>query len=63
MEYNTTTLETTPLSRLWIEETTRQCTWSNVACANGSITELDLGAAGLGGITQGPISTEIGLLT
>lgn len=63
MEYNKTTLETTPLSRLWIEETTRQCTWSNVACTNGSITELDLGAAGLGGVTLGPIPTEIGLLT
>jgi hypothetical protein len=46
----------------WIEKSFH-CTWSNIACVDGRVTELDLTFNGLGyrSIT-GPIPTEIGLL-
>ena len=46
---------------LWIESE-RQCAWSGVACQDGSVTEIDLGATS-GVYLTGKIPTEIGILT
>lgn len=59
--YNETSSEKLISDSLWIENN-RQCAWSNVACRNGLVTELDLGSIGLGNKISGTIATEIGLL-
>ena len=57
-EYNETSLIS---DSLWIGNI-RQCAWPNVACKDGSVTELDLGGDRLGNIIEGTVATEIGLL-
>merc|ERR1712176_1407224 len=47
-------------NKLWINQG-RQCVWINVACTDGSVTELDV--AGSDVLSHlGTIATEIGLL-
>mmetsp|Transcript_63806 Transcript_63806/g.71312 ORF Transcript_63806/g.71312 Transcript_63806/m.71312 type:complete len:1086 (-) Transcript_63806:338-3595(-) len=59
--YNETSSEKLISDSLWIEND-RQCAWSNVACQNGLVLDLDLGSTGLGNQISGTIATEIGLL-
>jgi hypothetical protein len=57
--YNETSSEKQFSDSLWIRNE-RQCAWTNVACTDGSVVELDVGGIGLGSIISGTIPTEIG---
>ena len=59
--YNETSSEKLIRDSLWIKNG-RQCAWTNVACKDDSVIELDVGGVGLGNIISGTMATEIGLL-
>jgi hypothetical protein len=59
--YNETSSEQLYLDSLWIRNQ-RQCAWSNVACKDGSVVELDVGSVSIGNKISGTIPTELGLL-
>jgi hypothetical protein len=59
--YNETSSRKLISDSLWIKNE-RQCAWTNVACKDDSVIELDMGGVGLGNIISGTVATEIGLL-
>jgi hypothetical protein len=59
--YNETSSEKLISDSLWIRNE-RQCAWTNVACKDDSVIELDVGGVGLGNIISGTVASEIGLL-
>jgi hypothetical protein len=60
-EYNETSSKKLISDSLWIRNE-RHCAWTNVACKDDSVTELDVGGVGLRNIIEGTVATEIGLL-